>query len=303
MLISVDTRGEEDAQKVFDRVSIDFSNDESRVSAETTMDQMINRFWNKRFRDLRIDYEVFLPATNNIRIKQSHGDVYVEDMQGNAHLRMSHANFRAGNFGGELDVDISHGNGRLGNAGHISADLSHGKLEVGKVADADIDLSHATFTAEETAKVKSSSSHGRVFLGKTATFSSYKSSHGRIEIESAGTVNVNGGHTNLAVREVSESLSADMNHGSCRVGIAGNPAEVNLTGSHTTFKVMFGADANFRMDAQSQHAGIRYPGEMQINYLVEKNSNRTVKGFYGNENASSLLKARLSHGSLTVDKL
>ena len=303
VLIRVNTRGEEDAQKVFERVAIQFDNDENHVSAETVFDRLINRYWNKRFRDLSIDYEVFLPATNNLRVKQSHGKVYVQDIKGNAQLRMSHADFWAGDVGGDLEVKISHGKGQFGDADNVSADLSHAKLEGGKVKDLDIDLSHSTLTAAEVGTVKSSSSHSKLFLDKAAEFSTYKSSHDRIEIQSADKVKVNGGHNNVLIQKVNQSLSADMSHGSCRVGLSGDAAEVDLTGSHTTFKVTVRENVNFRMDAQSQHAGIHYPAEMQINYLVEKNSNRTVRGYYGSENASSLLKAQLSHGSLTVDRL
>ena len=303
VLISVDVRAEEDAQKVFDRISIDFENSSGTVSAKTVFDQMLNRYWNKRFRDLSIDFEVYLPATNNLRVKQSHGKVYIADMKGNADLDMSHADFWAKSFGGEVKINISHGNGTFENAGYVDVDLSHAKLHAQSVADADVNCSHGTFDAEKAVKVKSSSSHSHVLLGTVVDFETGRSNHDKIKIGAAERVRVNGGHTVVAVKEVSKSLDSHLQHGSCRVGIVGEFSEINLEGSHASFTVLFDENARFRMDASSQHGGIHYPGDMQINYHVEKNSNKTVKGYYGSEDGAGMLKARLSHGSLKVNKL
>ncbi len=303
VLISVEARTDEDAQKVFDRVSIDFENDATHVSAETDFDNLLQRYWGRKFRDLKVDYEVYLPATNNIRIEQSHGKVYMEKIAGNASLKLSHADLEAGDIGGEADINISHGRGNIEKAGYINSRLSHAKLFAGTIADVAFSGSHATFEAESAQKVESSTSHSKLLLGKVQNLTTSKSSHDHFDIGDAGEVRIRASHSVMRIKQVTESLEANLHHGSCRSGVADRFASIHLEGSHANFEMKVKEGSHFRMDASSQHGGIHYPEDMQIHYHSKKNSSKVVKGYYGNEQAESLLRAKLSHGSLKVYKL
>ena len=300
VLIVVDTRKESDAQKVFEDINIDFSNSANSVSVETIFDRGLNNFWNKGYGEVSVDMTVTLPKTNHLNIRNRHGHTYIGDFAGEVEVNIAHGNFKGGNFTNELDFDISHGNGIIGNAKNIYADISHGKLEASNIENIEVDLSHSTLEVEDAGDVNSSSAHSRLYLANIGKFKTNRSSHDNIRIETAKSFRLNSSHTNISIKKVQEMVDVDMNHGSFETGLASQFSEVNIEGSHTGFSINVEPNASFKMDASSEHAGIRYPSGMNVNYHVEKNHNKTIKGYLGNESASSLIMARLSHGSLKV---
>ncbi len=301
VVITADTRSEESAQKVFDSIDIDFSSSPSSVSAETSFADRMRRFWNGNHGSVSVDYEVFLPATNNLRLRHKHGRAKISDIEGKVHLDMAHGDFSAGNFGGEVQIELAHGKGTMRNAGDLTADLSHAKLYTEELQNIDVDCSHSTLESEKAKEVRSSTSHSHLTLGDIQRLTTSKSGHDHIRIAEADEVKIRSNHTNVTIKNVSGSLSLDMNHGSCRTGITPGFSEVDILGSHTSFQLSVAEGANFKLDASSQHAGLRYPREMDIHYLVEKQSNKTVKGYLGSESATAMVRARLSHGSLTIE--
>ena len=75
---------------------------------------------------------------------------------------------------------------------------------------------------------------------------------------------------------------------------------VNIDGSYTSFKIGVEGGADFKMDAETNYAGIGYPSGMNVTYEYEKGSDHTVRGYVGSENAGASIRARLNYGGLKV---
>lgn len=304
VFVKVEARSQDDAQRMLDAITVDFSNSSSSVSATTVFDNRMNKWRNGNNRTkMNIDYVVHLPASNNLELQHRHGNAMIDDMAGTVKIGFQHGSFRAGKLGTKAKVNMAHSNGSFTDTGDLSAKVSHGKLLARSVGDVDIDVRHATFELENGGTVTSSSGHSTVVLGEIAGFSTGSSSHDRIRIQTAEVVKVNGSHTNVRVSNASKELDLDLNHGGCTVGLGDNFTAVNLVGSHASFGLEVARNAAFDMEASTQHGGLSYPDGMDVRYHVEKNSSKTIKGSVGNNSGNSTLKARLSHGSLKVARL
>ena len=71
-----------------------------------------------------------------------------------------------------------------------------------------------------------------------------------------------------------------------------------LVGTHANYKIRVADGASYKLDASGQHAGIRYPSDMDITYEKDKSNSQEVKGSKGS--SGGLIKARLTHGGLRV---
>ncbi len=296
--ISVEGKNKETTQRLLDGITVDFSNSSDRVSAETRVENQGS--WSRGYTKMEINYTVYLPASNHLRVQHSHGDVAIADMQAGVELNLKHAALAAGNFGGNAKIVFAHGKGRIGSVGDLDADLAHASLSAKNIGNGGIKCSHSTLEAESAKNITSSSAHSRINLGTISGFSSGASSHDQISIQSAKEVRVHSSHSAVRIREDAAKLELDMRHGSCYTGLGNDFAEADIRGEHTNFELIIDRDSKFMMEASSEHGGIHYPAGMEINYHSENGSGKTVKGYYGDKNENALLKASLRHGNLKL---
>lgn len=302
VVVRVEARNQDDAQRILDAIQVDFSNSSNSVSATTVFENKMNKWWNGNNRSkMQIDYTVFLPATNDLELTHRHGHAAIDDMQGTVKVNFRHGEFRAGALGREAKIDMAHSKGSFSETGNLSASVAHGRLTGRSAGDTDVDVRHATFELEEGGLVTSHSGHSTFVLGRISGFRSSSSSHDRIRIQSAEVVKVHGSHSNVKITKASKELELDLSHGGCTAGLAQGFTNVSLIGSHANFGIEVDRSAAFSMEASTQHGGLTYPSDMDVRYHVEKNSSKTIKGSVGGD-SNALVKARLSHGSLKVQR-
>ena len=298
--VKLEARNQKIGQEALDAVDIDFSNSNSEVSAKTVYQSSWRNNWRNDVRNRSVNYEVYLPATVQLKIKQSHGKVTVADMASNVHYRLSHANLEAGNCQGMVDIDMSHGNGTIGVAGEVDIDLSHANIKAQQVGDATIDCQHGSFRAQMAGNVSISSGHSRFEIDEAISITANQVGHDRISAEKVKSLKIRGNHTTVNVDQVLASINIDLGHGNVNTKLGNEFNEAQFVGSHTSFDIGVSSNASFAMEASGSHAGIRYPKDMDVPYYVEKNNTKEIKGNYGSGSSDNLLKARLSHGSFNL---
>lgn len=303
VVIRVDSRRKEDAQRLLDAINVDFSNTSSTVSATTVIEKISNKWWNGNNNRMKIDYTVHLPATNDLSLTHRHGQAAIDDMKASVDINFRHGEFRAGDLGREARIDMAHAKGYFANTGNIDASVAHGGLYGRSAGDSEVDVRHATFELEEGGLVTSRSGHSNFNLGAIAGFRSSSSSHDRIRIQNAEVVKVHGSHSSVRVGKATKELELDLSHGGGTAGLSAGFTNVSLIGSHANFGIEVDRSAAFSMEASTQHGGLTYPSGMDVRYHVEKNSSKTIKGSVGGDSGNALMKARLSHGSLKVTQM
>ena len=136
--IVVNANSESDAQEVFDRIQIDFSNRDDYVKAETVIESRKSRWFswsNGDKSDYEINYEVFLPKTNKLDVVHKYGDLVVADMAGKVNLDIKYVNFKVEGMGDDSNVTFSYGNGAINKARDLNLTVGYGKLSLDEAAD------------------------------------------------------------------------------------------------------------------------------------------------------------------------
>lgn len=298
--IKVEAKSESVGQEVIDDVDIDFDASSNQVSARTILNGNWNFGWKSDVKSREIHYEVFLPATNFLEIEQSHGKVFIQDdMAAGGKFDLSHADLEAGDFGGNVDFSFSHGKGEVGNVKDVKVRVSHSNLKAGTVGNAEVSCSHGSFNASAAGEVDAGVSHGGVYLSRAINFSANSVNHGQVEIGEVGNFKANGNHSNFQIKTVNGDINVDMGHGRLNAGLANKFGSVNLVGSHTQFNIGIPSNGQFSFEARGSYAGISYPSQMDINYLVEKNTSKEVRGKMGSGNQGSI-SAKMSHGGFRL---
>jgi len=300
--IVVEASSESNAQEVFDRIDIAFSNSATNVKAITSIKPRKKGFWggwSDDKNDYTINYEVFLPATNNLELSHRYGDAFVAAITGKALLDLKYANMKVERIGDDSQIILAYGNGSIVQAKDLLVDLSYAKLRINELEDLEITSKYSQLTADRAADVRSNTKYDDFDLGVIRDFSN-SGKYDNIEIDRAEQVEVSARYTQVNVGEVNRRLDLDLQYGGAKSGLSRNFREASLVGNYTDFKLEVASGAEYRIDASATYAGIVYPREMTVTYELEKGSNHELRGHQGGENAEAVINARLSYGGLKV---
>ncbi len=304
--IVVRAGSESEAQEVFDRIDVAFSNSPSLVKAQTNIESRKGRKWwnwnDDDKSDYSINYEVFLPAGNNVVVNNKYGDVYVAELGGRADLNVKYGNFKADGFGGDAEIDLGYGNGSLERANNLNLDIKYGKFQCENANRVDILSKYSKIRMEQAGQVNCESKYDDYNLGEVESFRN-TGKYDNFDIRSAQSVVVRTKYTEIDIDEVGGALELEMEYGNAAIErLANGFEEVNLNGRYTDFRLYVEDGAAFRMDAAAEHAGIRYPSGMTITYEKESGDSREVRGYRGSDSAPSVIRARLTYGGLRVSQ-
>lgn len=303
--IIVRAGSESQAQKVFDRINIEFSNSSNYVKAETVIEAARKSWWDwsgDDKSDYTINYEVYVPPANNIAVDNKYGDVYIAELGGRADLKVKYGNFKADGFGDDAVVDLAYGNGTLVRARDLRLQLSYGRLQCEEVKNVDINSKYSKFAVERAGDVRSESKYDDYNLGEIREFRN-AGKYDNIDINYADNVTVRTKYAEVDIDRLGNSLELEMEYGNAAVvRLVSGFSEVSLYGKYTDFRLGIEAGADYRIDAAADHAGIRYPNGMTVIFESEKGASHEVRGYRGREDVPSVIRARLNYGGLKVNQ-
>ena len=298
--IVVKEGSEEDAQKVFNAITVNFSNGADYVKAETAIEQIRRSWlWDDGKADYKINYEVYVPATINLQVDQRYGDVYLASVSGKTKLSVKYGNFKTESVGDGSNFELAYGNGTIGQAQNAYVGLSYSKLTVTEANDLTVNSAYSGLNASKLNSLTTTAKYDNYSLG---TIKSLKATgmYSKFAATNAGSVNISGQYNSVSMGEISKSLDLDLNYGSCNVSFSKGLTNASVRANYTdvTMKVLPDLCC-YQLDAAANYAGVRYPQAMNVTYEVQKPTSHVVKGHVGNSDAP-MIKASVNYGGIKV---
>ncbi|AEE51389.1 hypothetical protein [Haliscomenobacter hydrossis] len=298
--IVVKEGSEEDAQKVFNAISVNFSNGADYVKAETAIEQIRRSWiWDDGKADYKINYEVYVPTTINLQVDQRYGDVYLASVSGKTKLTVKYGNFKTESVGDGSNFELAYGNGSIDHAENAYVGLSYSKLTINEANDLSMNSAYSGLNASKLNSLTTTAKYDNYTLG---TIKSLKATgmYSKFSATNAGAVNISGQYNSVAMSEISKSLDLDLNYGSCNVSFSKGLTNATIKANYTdvTMKVLPDLCC-YQLDAAANYAGVRYPQAMNVTYEVQKPTSHVVKGHVGKSDAP-IIKASVNYGGIKV---
>lgn len=301
--IVVKAQNENAAKNVFDRIDIAFSNGNDFVKAVTDIQPRSKGWWpsnsKKNKIDYSINYEVFMPASNDLNLSHRYGEIFIERIEGTAIINSRYANMKVESLGDNSEINLAYGNGAIENAKDLDVDVSYGKLFIDKMEDAKISSKYTTIDVKESGNIVCSSKYDDYKLGDVGIFQNV-GQYDNIEIDNASSVMVDTKYTKLSVDQISKTLQLDFKYGAANCRLAPSCSSALLEGNYTDFKLGLTPGLSTSIDASATYAGISYPNALDVSYEKEKGNEHELKGNLGNNQGQGEIKAKLSYGSLKI---
>lgn len=303
--IVVNASSESIAQKVFDRIDIKFYNTDSYVKTETVIDPQKSNWWGNwggnNESDYSINYEIYMPPTNNLELTNKYGDSYVAPIQGIANVDVKYGNFKMEGVKNNANITLGYGNGSIVSAYNVKADVSYSNnMSFGDVRDADVTSKYSKLKFEKVANIHCNTKYDTYDVNSVNELHN-DGKYDNFRVGSASNIVIASNYTQLNVDKLKNMLDVNMQYGGCSVGLLDKDfTNVNLIGKYTDFKLTIEDGANFKMDASANYAGISYPSALNVSQEIEKGSSHQVQGHVGKQDARSTIVARVNYGGLKV---
>lgn len=307
--ITVNTNSESNAQEVFNRIDIDFTESSDFVSAKTVIDATkstwsVFKDWlggNSNNNDLKIDYQISMPAAAFLKLENRYGNVNIDALEGDAQLTIKYGNLEAENIGGDVVFDGGYGNAGIGDVGgDLESDIAYFKLRVGSAKDVTVNSKYSTLTIESALDINSTSSYDTYLIG-TANSIDNEGKYDKIEVGEVGEIDVESKYTHIKVGLLKGELEADLAYGGVNVENVSNSFDlIDVEGRYTSIKLNLDDVSAYRMEADGRYAGISVPDNFTMQRDIKDNNEREVTGYRGNANARGMVRISASYGSIKL---
>lgn len=291
---------EEDAQKVFNSISVNFSNGADYVKAETAIEAIRRSWiWDDGKADYKINYEVYVPATINLQVDQRYGDVYLASVSGKTKLTVKYGNFKTESVGNGSNFELAYGNGTIGKAEDAYIGLSYSKLTVSDANDITVNSAYSGLNAPKLNSLTTTAKYDNYTLGNVKSLKA-TGMYSKFAASNAGAVNISGQYNSVSMGEISKSLDLDLNYGSCNVSFSKGLTNATVKANYTDVILKVLPDlCCYQLDAAANYAGVRYPQAMDVTYEVQKTTSHVVKGHVGKSD-SPMIKANVNYGGIKL---
>ena len=303
IFITVNAKNETTAQTVFDRINVNFSNSSNYVNAETSIKAKKKSWiswWGGDNCDYTIDYEVFMPKSCHLEVKNKYGDTFVQTLESSAEISVAYGNVSMDGVQGALNLKLAYGNATIANAGKVNVQIKYSKIRLKKTKDISLQSKYSKVNIEKAKDIKSISKHDSYTIGSIHNFKN-QGRYDNIDIDSAKNLTIVTKYTDLEVGYLQNSCHFDFKYGGADIDrLEQDFSEIILEGSYADFKFVIPSSAHYKLSAYGKYAGIRFPAEMDVVYEKEKGSVYEVEAYKGSKNVHSLIKAKLHYGGLRL---
>lgn len=298
--ILVNTDSQRDADAMFQRIQVNFTNTADYVKAETMIGQ--ESWWPQQAscQDFKINYEVYMPATNQLDLKNKYGNSFVTDLKGKLTAEIKYGDLRTETVENDVDIYLGYGKAYMTKVNNVSGQISYGELTVTEARDLQLDTKYSDINVERAANARITSKYDDFQLG-TIEDLRLQTKYADVKIQNVRSAYLTTQYSDLKIGSLTDVLDADQSYGGIRVDMLGkNATEVSLVGKHTDINIAVDRSALYRFDVDSRYASLKLPSSATIREQDEASNRKVVKGYVGAANAKGVVKVKMDYGALVL---
>ena len=299
--IIVNAKDQRDADKMFDRIKVNFINTAGYVKAETMVDMENSNWWpSSTCQDFKINYEVWMPADNQLDLKNKYGNSYVASINGKLLAEIKYGDLRTETVNNDADLFVGYGKATLAKVRNLSGQISYGGLNVTEANDVQVDTKYSEFQIDRANSIRVTSNYDDFNL-RVIKDLRIQTKYANLRVQNAQAAFVTAQYTDVRVLNVAETVDADLTYGSLKIEALGrNFSEAKIVGKYTDVAMNVERGTTFRFDAQGMNTDLHTPSGATIRRRDDQGSHSTVEGFVGDANSPRMVKARLSYGDFVL---
>jgi DUF4097 and DUF4098 domain-containing protein YvlB len=212
---SVTSNKQTKVDKIFEYVDFDFKSTAYYVIAQTVF-QGQNTFWTEMTdmastifsggTNTRIDYTVYYPAENDLRVENKFGNIYTTEHTGKVDITLSNGDIKAFAFRGPTKLKIDFSNVSVNEITNANLTLGYVEMNLERAGELNMVSRSSKLYFSDCDKLHLDSKRDRIYL-KKATEISGEMYFSYLDLQEAGAkVNLKTNYGDIKVNDVSEGF-------------------------------------------------------------------------------------------------
>ncbi len=260
--ITVTAADQGEADKKFSRISVDFTDSPSSVSAITNMNEIKNS-GRGRF---SVDYMISMPVTANLDVTNKFGDIFINELQGKARINLGYGNLEAK---------------KLGNSDNL-LEIKFSKARVNWIKGAVMTLKYSEMSLDYAGSLRLDSKYSNLDAQKIIALNMVFEG-GNLNMENSSAVESRGKFSDIDIQRIGQSLNLDIQYGSFEVHeMPADFTSVNIRNKYGDVSIGLSGQAKYSLEAELKYCELDYPAEKaKFSYRSTTPTANSYKGTVG----------------------
>jgi hypothetical protein len=300
------------ADKMFNRINVNFTNTAGYVKAETFISDN-NSNWSNwdcggnwltgnatGGQGFKINYDIWMPATNNLDLKNKYGNAYVAALQGKLYAEIKYGNLRTETLAQDADLYLGYGKASIAKVNNVYGTISYSDLDIVEAREIQAEAKYSNFKIGRAAALRMSAGYSDFELGDIDELR-MDARYTDVIARGIQVCFFKGQYSDLKVANLAKILDTDQSYGSARIDqVSRNFTYITVVSRYTDVSLGIQPGANYTFDLEGSYTDLDVPAGATVLRESKSGSRKTMTGHFGDGNTSSTLKARLSYGELSI---
>jgi hypothetical protein len=283
-------------EKALDEVDFDFINSQHFVIVRTKVgenrsgiEKEIVNFKESVFQSdskMDIDYTVWMPKTNQLKVENKFGDVYIDDYLGDIEIILSNGNLKSHDFEGKANLKLSF------------ADATINQMKAGRL---DCNYSEIYIKKADKIQIASKSSEFEIIEIKDLNIDSRRD---KFRIQMIDNLDARGSFTNYRITELTDNLNIKTEYGDLDIEkVAPDYKSIYIESKSTDMNLYFNEKSEFGFDITHTKSQTNFCRKMNVKkeeILDEKEKKIQLTGNFGNDTKATKLFINASGGGINI---
>ncbi|PHI18881.1 hypothetical protein CEQ90_15680 [Lewinellaceae bacterium SD302] len=304
--IIVNAGDQEDANKVFERVRIDFSHTSNLVSVKTQIGSETKGWWDRIFGgfnsdDFKIVYQVKMPNEAFLRAEGQYCNISVGDHAGEVDVYTRYGNIDLEDIGDQAEVQCQYGNINIETlAADSRVEVGYGNLDIDKASGTlDVQTRYGELRIDEAPKLDLDCRYTELRLGKIGTLR-LNGSYGDLRIEEVNIIRASTTYSEYEIEKAYQEVDISTGYGDVEIDwLQAGFTEVRIKGSYSDIEVRMDPTAGYELNARTSYASIDYPSGLDVSRKENKSNSESIVGKHKGQ-GSGKLELASSYGDISV---
>ncbi len=304
--IVVSAKNQRNAEETFKNINVNFTNAWGYVKAETMIAEDMNygvgNWWPSKTcgDDFKINYEVWMPISNQLDLKNKYGNAWVAALKGKLIADIKYGELRTEAISNDADLNLGYGKAWLARVNNLYGQSSYSELNVTEANDIQLDTKYSETKIDKANNLRITSKYDDFNLGNVEELR-LQTKYANLRSNSVRSAFITAQYSDMGFASVRDGMDADMCYGTLDIdALSRNFSNVNVVGKYTGVTVAVERGAVYRFDAEVNYAEAHVPNAATVKSRSDSGQRETMKGYLGNEGAKGLVKARLTYGDFVI---
>tara|TARA_R110002073_G_scaffold4213_3_gene28024 strand:+ start:133 stop:1218 length:1086 start_codon:yes stop_codon:yes gene_type:complete len=280
-----------DESQVIERlkmIDVEFQGSRSEVSAETIIEKKSSNWsWSwgkKRNVHYKINYTVKVPLTNNVKLANDYGNIFLNELKGDADINCDY---------GKISIGDLHSTNNSINIDYC------GSSTIGKMNGGSINADYSKLTVEEAGDIRLNADYTTTVFEKINDLN-YNCDYGSLQVSDGRSVIGTGDYLTTKLGAISKKVDITADYGSIRIDdLKAGFDSVTINGDYCGVKIGT-PDAPFNFILKLSYGSFKR-GDVGYEFIkqVVKSQSKYYEGYYKSQNSKSIIKVDSDYGSVT----